>query len=255
MKVDLLKPSLKSGVLGIVTIILILMPAVFPTEKIHRETLIREEFTTLDAWDELKFPKIDRMSTYSIERTVDGSTFLRADSDNAASALVWKEDFDVYEFPRLRWRWKVSNVFRTGDARKKKGDDYPLRIDVMFKYDASDPAVRKGLKYSMAKLIYGQYPPYSSLNYIWANRETDSRYMVSTYTKSTVMVALQQGERNTGLWLTEDVDILEDYREAFGEDPPRIAGIAVMSDTDNTGESCVSWVDWIEIYRIIEDER
>lgn len=248
------KSNFKTGVLGIVTIGLFLLPVLFPKEPVRRETLFREEFDSLDDWDELKFPKIERMSTYSIERTVDGSSFLRADSDNTASALVWSEQFDVYEFPRLKWRWKVSNVFIKGDARDKKGDDYPLRIDVMFKYDPSDPAVRRTLKYSMAKLIYGRYPPHSSLNYIWANRETDSRYMVSTYTKRTVMVILQQGEAYAGLWKEEDVDILEDYRAAFGEDPPGTAGLAVMSDSDNTGESCVSWVDWIEIYRNNKDE-
>ena len=33
----------------------------------------------------------------------------------------------------------------------------------------------------------------------------------------------------------------EDYRRAFGEDPPRIGAVAIMTDTDNTGEEAVAW--------------
>jgi hypothetical protein len=32
-----------------------------------------------------------------------------------------------------------------------------------------------------------------------------------------------------------------DYRAAFGEDPPPINGVAIMTDTDNTGESATAY--------------
>ena len=49
--------------------------------------------------------------------------------------------------------------------------------------------------------------------------------------------------------MEESVNILDDYRKAFGKDPPAIAGLAVMSDTDNTAESAVVYLDFIEIGR------
>ena len=33
----------------------------------------------------------------------------------------------------------------------------------------------------------------------------------------------------------------EDYRRAFGEEPGRITSVAVMTDTDNTGESALAY--------------
>ena len=48
---------------------------------------------------------------------------------------------------------------------------------------------------------------------------------------------------------TESVNILEDYRKAFGVDPPATAGLAVMSDTDNAGGSAAAYIDFIEVYR------
>jgi hypothetical protein len=45
------------------------------------------------------------------------------------------------------------------------------------------------------------------------------------------------------------VDVFEVYREAFGVLPPRTASIAIMNDSDNTGERSVSYVDYIEVYK------
>jgi len=64
-----------------------------------------------------------------------------------------------------------------------------------------------------------------------------------------MMILLQHGEENTGKWIEQEVDVLEDYRKAFGEDPPSAARLAVMNDSDNTKESSVSYVDYIEVYK------
>ena len=42
---------------------------------------------------------------------------------------------------------------------------------------------------------------------------------------------------------------LEDYRRAFGEDPPAEASLAIMNDSDDTGQSAVSFVEFIEVFR------
>ena len=61
------------------------------------------------------------------------------------------------------------------------------------------------------------------------------------------MFVMQQGEENTGAWMTESVNLLDDYRAAFGEDPLVTATIAIMADSDNTGESATALVDYILI--------
>ena len=42
-------------------------------------------------------------------------------------------------------------------------------------------------------------------------------------------------------WLTEMRNIHEDYKQAFGEEPPMISGVAIMTDTDNTRETAIAW--------------
>lgn len=37
-------------------------------------------------------------------------------------------------------------------------------------------------------------------------------------------------------------------KAAFGKDPPAMAGIAIMNDSDNMGEMAVSYVDFLEVF-------
>ena len=51
------------------------------------------------------------------------------------------------------------------------------------------------------------------------------------------------------MWQDEEINILQDYRSAFGKEPPSIASIAIMNDSDNTGQQSVSYIDFIEVFR------
>jgi hypothetical protein len=212
------------------------------------ETLFRVDFDDLTGWKHYTFPKIPRHTRYDIVRE-GGSNVLRAESDASASALIHDREFDPGEFPRIRWRWKVESVYAGGDPLTKSGDDYPLRVYVLFPYDPGQAGAFERLRYGLARKIYGEYPPHSTLNYVWASREHPRRILPSPYTDRAMLVLLRQGSSSTGEWLEEEVDILSDYKAAFGEAPPRRARIAVMNDSDNTGERSVAFLDFIEVFR------
>ncbi len=63
-------------------------------------------------------------------------------------------------------------------------------------------------------------------------------YNPDRYTK---MFVVQSGKTRVGEWIVEERNILQDYIQAFGEDPPRINGVAIMTDTDNTGEQATAY--------------
>ncbi|MEP1705203.1 MAG: DUF3047 domain-containing protein, partial [Marinobacter sp.] len=44
-----------------------------------------------------------------------------------------------------------------------------------------------------------------------------------------------------GEWVTVERDIVADYRKAFDREPPKLVGVAIMSDSDNTGASATAW--------------
>ncbi len=210
--------------------------------------LLREEFRDLTEWRPVTFPKIKEHTQYSIEDQ-GRETVLRAESRASASAIVYRKLFDVYEYPKLRWKWKVMNVYEKGNAGTREGDDYPLRIYVLFKYDPDRAGFYDSIKYGLAKMIYGEYPPHSALNYIWANREDETGIITSTYASNSKMIVLQKGKKNLGRWIVEERNILDDYRRAFGADPPAMATLGIMNDSDNTKEASVSYMGFIEVYR------
>ena len=224
---------------------LFLVPPCYAQE---RQVLFREDFTGLDGWRPLFFPNVRKHTMYAIDAK-EGECCLKAESNGAASALVYKGEFNAYEFPWVRWRWKVENVYQKGDPEKRSGDDYPIRVQIVFKYDPEKAGRLKRMEYALARKIYGEYPPQSTLSYVWANREDQKAIMASPFSNSIRLLALQKGDKKSGTWCEEEVNIVRDYREAFGVDPPSIAGIVIMNDSDDTGERSVSYVKSIEVFR------
>lgn len=206
----------------------------------------REDFTDLDEWEPVIFSRIDKHSEYGVRQTEDGSVLV-ARSDASASGIGWVKEFNVNKYPVVRWRWKVTSVYQAGSVEKKSGDDYPLRVSIIFKYGPEQDSLKDRLTYGLAKLKDGAYPPHSSLHYIWANRNHDEQVYTSLYLDQVKMIILQSGMDKAGEWQVEEVNVVDDYVRVFGTKPPPIASIVVMNDSDDTGEASTSYIDYIEV--------
>ncbi len=193
-----------------------------------------------DSWEPLTFDKIEKHTEYSL---VDdgGIVAVKAVSRASASGLVRQVDIDPMQYPVVEWRWKVENVLKKGDVTRKDGDDYPARVYITFRYDSSKVGFFERAKYEAVRLAHGEYPPLGAINYIWESKSPVGTVVPNPYTGRVRMFVLQSGNGKSGEWVTESRNLVEDYRSAFGGDPPRISGVAVMTDTDNTGESAVAW--------------
>ncbi len=189
-------------------------------------------------WEPLTFKNIGRRTEYSWSGPEHA---LHAISSASASGLIYRLDQEAVAAPILRWRWRVSHAITRGDERSKKGDDYAARVYVTFKYDPSKAGRGLRLKYGIIKALYGEYPPHSGISYIWANRLPKGESVPNAYTGRVRMLALRSGEGEVGRWAGEERDILADYRRLFGEEPPPLSGIALMTDTDDTGSSAEAW--------------
>jgi hypothetical protein len=60
-------------------------------------------------------------------------------------------------------------------------------------------------------------------------------------------VVARSGAADAGRWVTERHDIYADYRRIVGGEPPRIVGVALMTDTDDTGERAVAYYGAIRL--------
>lgn len=56
-----------------------------------------------------------------------------------------------------------------------------------------------------------------------------------------MMLAVRSGNEDAGQWLSEERNVVEDYRRLYKAEPPPMAGVAIMTDTDNTGSVSEAW--------------
>jgi hypothetical protein len=193
-----------------------------------------------DGWMPLKFARIDRETRYSLVAD-EGATVVRAEADASASGLIRRIEIDPRADPILEWRWKVANLVEKSDLMAKRGDDYAARVYVAFKYDPARVSLWNRVKYGIIRALYGEYPPHAGINYVWATREPAGTSAWNAYTDRVRMIVVRSGPADLGRWVSESRNVLDDYRAAFGEEPPPIAGVAIMTDTDTTGGRAVAW--------------
>lgn len=211
------------------------------------ETAIDERFTSLDDWEEIRFRGVDRPSEYTIVEA-EGRSLLRLESSAGGSAILHGTPFDVYDYPVIEWRWRVHDTLAGGDLTTREGDDYAVRLYVNFEYDPSRVGVGTRIEYALIRLFYGQYPPHAAVAYIWSNRRWPVTWYENPFTSRVRMLPVDQGPDLRMQWRVHRRNIVDDYREAFGEDPPRIARIAIMGDSDGTGETSLAWIDWVRVW-------
>jgi hypothetical protein len=193
-----------------------------------------------EGWKPLTFKKIEKHTTYALVKEND-TVVIKAVAEASASGLTREIKINSKEYPIVQWRWKVSNILKKGDVRRKEGDDYPARIYITFEYDSNKLGFFEKIKYETVKLLYGQYPPLGAINYIWESKAPMGTIVPNPYTDRVKMIVVESGEAKLNQWVNEERNIYEDYKKAFGEEPPMISGVAIMTDTDNTGESATAY--------------
>lgn len=192
-----------------------------------------------DGWKPLTFKKIPKLTTYELVK--DGEhVVVKATSEASASGLTKEVKIDTRDYPIVRWRWKIENLLKTSDATRKDGDDYPARLYITFEYDPDKVSVGKKLKYKAGRVLFGDIP-IGAISYVWERKAPVGAVIDNAYTDFVKMVVVESGPQKLGLWIDEERNIYQDYKKAFGEEPPMINGVAIMSDTDNTKEQATAY--------------
>ena len=153
---------------------------------------------------------------------IDGRRVLEADSASTASSLYLEREIDLTETPILAWSWRVDETLAVDDERIKDGDDYAARVYVV--------AFGEG---------WVDMP--RAVNYVWANRSEVGDAWPNPFTSKVMMVAVDSGTGEAGTWRTHRRDVRADFRRLFGMEVDELVGVAVMTDSDNCGQSARAW--------------
>lgn len=164
-----------------------------------------------------------------------GRRCLEAVAEGGGSGLLHPVTLDPDSMPLLRWSWWVEGPVSGGDLNRKEGDDFAARVYVNFRFDPAREGWFSRLKHAIASRRFGGEAPGKALVYVWGNRAPMGTVAPNAYTDQAMVVVVRSGAEAAGRWWTEERNIPADFRNAFGEDPPDIVSVAIMTDADDTG--------------------
>jgi len=156
-----------------------------------------------------------------------GRRALFAQSQGTASGLYREIRVDLNRTPWLNWSWRVDRVLKGVDERTQSGDDYPARVYVVVSGGAAFWKTR-------------------SLIYVWSSHQPVGATWNNAFTGNARVMALRSGIQDAGRWVSEKRNIRTDFRQLFGEDLDAIDAVALMTDTDNSGQTATAWYGDLE---------
>ena len=180
-------------------------------------------------------------------------TVVRMKSLRSISALLARPEVSPKEYPFLVWRWKVDRVVGMAVESRKDRNDCAARVRVIFGEKKTIPIEKNPL---IEKLFdnFGITMPDGEpsgfkIDYIWGNNVQKGDVIEYPGSKNHKMVVVQRGKEKTGRWIWEKRNIRDDFKEFFGSEPPGLAGIAVLSDTDHTNEGVEAYFSSIVLMK------
>jgi len=199
-------------------------------------------------WNFYRIAPYKKNTVYRLEN-YQGKTVLSANSKTSASGLAVKLRPRQANNLWLQWEWKALSPIPEADNADRYSDDAPLRILVAFDGNKSKLPLKEKMNFEMANLISGQEMPYATLMYIWSGKSPIDTIVNSAHTSRIKMIVVDSGWNNLNEWHKHQRDLTADYKQAYGEAPGEVIGIALLTDTDNTKSETRAIYGDIELVR------
>lgn len=197
-----------------------------------------------DSWKHQELPKVDRDTEYRVVRDGDRRV-LHAHARCSASALVLESpQVDLQKTPVLSWEWKVVRPLSIENEKIRSGDDFALRVYVLFRFDPARASWWERARHALGRKLFGVDLPGAGISYVWSSRAPAGMSWPNPFAGDVRMVSLGPG--HPGSWRRASVNVLQDYRRLFGEQPPPVAGLGVMADADNSCQEAEGYITGLE---------
>lgn len=177
---------------------------------------------TLDGWNNRSFDgKTDY--TFITDKTSEQKRkILVASSHNSASGLFRELRIDLEKTPWIHWSWKTEHLFSNIDENEKSGDDFVLRLYIV---------IDGGIFFWNSR----------ALNYVWSSSHQTGEAWPNPFTSSSTMFAVESGNTRLGQWQHYKRNVREDLRQLIGKDIRYIDAVAIMTDSDNSGQKATGY--------------
>ncbi len=172
---------------------------------------------------------------------------IEVSSRDSVSLLQRSVMTDIKRRPILHWQWRMVKSAPPTDLSKKGGDDRSLAIYVTFPFVESEATFLERIERKIVEATAGKDAPGRVLMYVWGGDNDDGVFIPNPYFgNSGLMKILRSSKTHNGRWFTEDINIRDDYRHAFGSEAPNPTHLAISADTDDTNSSSMGFVMGLE---------
>ncbi len=130
---------------------------------------------------------------------------------------------------KASWNWSVQTTVPPTNLAKKGGDD--RNIALYFVFTDAATARREGKNPNIKSLLTKRSS--RMLIYVFGGQQSPGSFVPSPYFSGRGTSIVKRGAV-TGAF-SENVDLAADYRRAFGEEHGVLVGLAVSSDSDDSG--------------------
>jgi hypothetical protein len=145
-----------------------------------------------------------------------GLRFLHAHAKDQGIQAARQQEWDLSRYPVLAWSWRPVEYPKGADEKDGRNDS-ALAVYFMVEYSSI-----RGPK---------------AVKYIWSEVVPVGTRLSSNMGLTQVRV-LRSGTQQRGQWVEERVNVRDDWLAYFSEkDVPKPAGIAVLTDSDDTHSS------------------
>lgn len=178
---------------------------------------------------------------------LDGRACVQASSSASASMLRTQLQIPGDALGTLRFSWKVPALVRDSDLRKRESDDAPARLMLAFEGDRSRLSARDAMLSELSRALTGEEMPYATLVYAWGRHSPPDTIVTHPRSERVKVVVVESGPARLDQWLHYERDVRADFERAFGEAPGRLVGVAIMTDSDNTGTTAHAWYGPVQV--------
>jgi hypothetical protein len=204
-----------SRLLVVLAIVMMAVPPVPAPAQAPEDCKVIETFANAKVGelpDDWKVRKDAGKEVYAV-REEEGRRFLRASARGLGVQAAKQLEWDLDAYPVLAWSWRPLEFPRGADEKDGKNDSV-LAVYMLVPYSRI-----RGPK---------------AVKYVWSEKVPAGTRLSSNSGLTQVRV-LESGTDRQGQWVEARANVREDYLKFFEEkDVPKPAGIAVLTDSDDT---------------------
>lgn len=151
---------------------------------------------------------------------------LRSANDSSTINREVKGKVNLKDTPILEWQWKAIVLPKGGNSCKKSTDDQAGQLFLL--WPRFPEAVRSRI-----------------IGYVWDTTQPVGTICKSEKTGMVTYIVVRSGPADLNRWVTEQRNVVDDFRRIYGEAPddPAVLSLSIDSnDTNSTSEAMIGGI-------------